>query len=42
MESASLMEQQHRTMIAAIKRGRFDATGDYIEDVASDAGAAVA
>ena len=25
---ASLMEQQHRTMIAAIKRGRFDAPGD--------------
>jgi len=24
----SLMEQQHRTMIAAIKRGRFDATSD--------------
>ena len=24
----NLMEQQHRTMIAAIKRGRFDATGD--------------
>ena len=24
----SLMEQQHRTMIAAIKRGRFDGTGD--------------
>jgi hypothetical protein len=24
----SLMEQQHRTMIAAIKRGRFDATTD--------------
>jgi len=24
----SLMEQQHRTMIAAIKRGRFDTTGD--------------
>ncbi len=25
---ASLMEQQHRTMIAAIKRGRFDAPAD--------------
>jgi hypothetical protein len=24
----SLMEQQHRTMIAAVKRGRFDGTGD--------------
>src|SRR5580765_2846671 len=25
---ASLMEQQHRTMIAAIKRGRFDSPAD--------------
>ena len=27
---ASLMEQQHRTMIAAIKRGRLDSPGDAI------------
>lgn len=30
----SLMEQQHRTMIAAIKRGRFDATSDTSKSTA--------
>ena len=29
-----LMEQQHRTMIAAIKRGRFDATADVTKETA--------
>jgi hypothetical protein len=32
---ASLMEQQHRTMIAAIKRGRFDAPADVTKSSAS-------
>ena len=30
----SLMEQQHRTMIAAVKRGRFDAISDTTKSVA--------
>jgi hypothetical protein len=30
----SLMEQQHRTMIAAIKRGRFDVTADVTKSTA--------
>jgi hypothetical protein len=30
----SLMEQQHRTMIAAIKRGRFDVTADVTKETA--------
>ncbi len=30
----NLMEQQHRTMIAAIKRGRFDAMGDATKSTA--------
>jgi len=30
---AGLMEQQHRTMIAAIKRGRFDAPADATKTV---------
>jgi hypothetical protein len=32
---ASLMEQQHRTMIAAIKRGRFDAPADVTKSSVS-------
>ena len=34
----SLMEQQHRTMIAAIKRGRFDSPADATASAASTTG----
>lgn len=35
---ANLMEQQHRTMIAAIKRGRFDSPADATASAASTTG----